>query len=586
MISIKRNRCKQLLNAAACLLLLLSFSCLHLHAEDSGECGENVTWEFSNGQLTISGTGQMNDYLDGDYAPWYDFNSDIRLVVISEGVTTIGKLAFYECTNLKEVIIAESVTHIGDFAFLECENLKSVELGHSIIRIGKAAFKMCTSLSSFDFYDGIQAIDSEAFFGCKSLISIILPPSIIKLGEAVFTYCDQLRSASINASIAVLPEWTFYGCEKLQIVSFSNSIESVGNLSFYDCNELDKVYTSSEDDTAKLLTNQIKQDISHFESVQSTDKKANDESVSSTVVDNNKTVIEEIEEDNFSFQGTMNKDGDSYQVVIDSTISNETMWDTIVEKSDTYIQLNDKKDDNSSIKVNLTVKNNLSVDKNVLKKYAGKNVVLHIELNGLNAEIQCDKLDEKARYSDLTLNYSLEKINKYDDSMIEVLGNADAFSLMFEGSASYPMTIRIPIGQEYAYGYATLFQKDGKHWKLIHSVRIDSKGNASLYLSSFDSMTKYMIGLNLEGINITNAYIPSELSDDYGMLTDEHGNMYEVTGINSKWGITLSQFSLIVFGVLGGVFLLVGMVMFVIFKMQQNKEKIRRQVMMEKSKKM
>ena len=169
--------------------------------------------------------------------------------------------------------------------------------------------------------------------------------------------------------------------------------------------------------------------------------------------------------------------------------------------------------------------------------------------------------------------------------MLAVLGDAEAFSLSFKGSADYPMTIKIPLGLDYAYGYATLYEKMDKEWKLIHSVRIDSKGNASLYLNGFDPLTKYMIGINVEGVNITNAYIPSELSNDYGGLMDENGTLYEITGIQSKWGLTFNQVTMILIAVMVGVTVLVGVVMFVIFKMQQNKEKVRREVMSEKKRK-
>ena len=256
----------------------------------------------------------------------------------------------------------------------------------------------------------------------------------------------------------------------------------------------------------------------------------------------------------------------------------------MIEKTEQYVKVQENIEQSGTVEVNVQVENGLKVDKDVLKNFAGKNVTLNLELNGLSAQIKCSDLDEDARYSDLNLNYVLEKINEPTEAMKAVLGESEAFLLSFKGAADYPMTIQIPLGLDYAYGYASLYEKDGKEWKLIHSVRIDSKGNASLYLRGFDSLTKYMIGLNVEGVNITNAYIPSELSADYGILTDADGNMYEVTGVQSKWGITLSQFSLIVFGVLGGVIVLVGLIMFIIFKMQQNKEKIRYEVMNEKKK--
>lgn len=44
-------------------------------------------------------------------------------IVIPEGVTTIGKWAFFECINLQNVVIPSSVKAIGSHAFMSCPNL-------------------------------------------------------------------------------------------------------------------------------------------------------------------------------------------------------------------------------------------------------------------------------------------------------------------------------------------------------------------------------------------------------------------------------------------------------------------------------
>ena len=64
------------------------------------KCGENVTWTLEGGTLTISGTGAMYDYNSRQNVPWYNSRTNITTVVIEEGVTTIGDLAFYHCNNL------------------------------------------------------------------------------------------------------------------------------------------------------------------------------------------------------------------------------------------------------------------------------------------------------------------------------------------------------------------------------------------------------------------------------------------------------------------------------------------------------
>lgn|GEM_PF-1791943 len=59
---------------------------------------------------------------------------EITVVVIPEGVTEIGELAFNNCESLKEITIPDSVTKIGDYAFNNCESLKEVTIPDSVTK--------------------------------------------------------------------------------------------------------------------------------------------------------------------------------------------------------------------------------------------------------------------------------------------------------------------------------------------------------------------------------------------------------------------------------------------------------------------
>ena len=82
---------------------------------DSGSCGAeggNVTWRLeSEGTLTISGTGEMEDFsaVSEPVAPWETFKANIKSIVIESGVTSIGNYAFNSCTSLTKLTIPHSV---------------------------------------------------------------------------------------------------------------------------------------------------------------------------------------------------------------------------------------------------------------------------------------------------------------------------------------------------------------------------------------------------------------------------------------------------------------------------------------------
>ncbi len=56
----------------------------------------------------------------------YYIPSSLKNIIISEGVTSIGSDAFYNCTSLTSVTIPSTVTKIGISAFYKCTSLKSV----------------------------------------------------------------------------------------------------------------------------------------------------------------------------------------------------------------------------------------------------------------------------------------------------------------------------------------------------------------------------------------------------------------------------------------------------------------------------
>ena len=64
---------------------------------------DNISWDLTNGTLTISGSGDMPSFgYKGQ--PWYDYNENITKVVIKEGITKVGDNAFTPYhTNIRSV---------------------------------------------------------------------------------------------------------------------------------------------------------------------------------------------------------------------------------------------------------------------------------------------------------------------------------------------------------------------------------------------------------------------------------------------------------------------------------------------------
>ena len=135
---------KRILFLALVMVMIFTLLPMSAFAADvvaSGTCGENLTWALdSEGTLTISGTGEMDNYYDGYGIPWYEDTESIVKVVVEDGVTSIGECAFSFCSSLASVTIPDSVTSIGSSAFRGCSRLASVTIPDSVTSIGDRAY--------------------------------------------------------------------------------------------------------------------------------------------------------------------------------------------------------------------------------------------------------------------------------------------------------------------------------------------------------------------------------------------------------------------------------------------------------------
>ena len=188
---------------------------------------DGLTWTLdADGTLTISGTGAMKDYNAAEnLSPAY-MNSDVKKIVIEDGVTSIGELAFFKCSNLTNITIPDSVTCIEYAAFHGCSSLSSITIPNSVTSIGIYAFVVCSSLTSITIPDGVTSIGYGAFSDCSSLKTISLScKSFLKksdFGEQadLVSYTNQHLLTKTAAKAATCSEdgnkeyWTCEHCGK------------------------------------------------------------------------------------------------------------------------------------------------------------------------------------------------------------------------------------------------------------------------------------------------------------------------------------------------------------------------------------
>lgn len=219
------------------LAIIAIMIALAAKAQTSGQCGDNLTWNFdsSTGTLTISGTGDMWDGV----CPWWDYHSQITDLVIGNSVTSTCAGAFANHSNLTNVMLGNSLISIGEYSFMSCTKMASVEIPNSVLSIGEGAFCACYQLCDVTIGNSVTYI-GESAFESSGITSIVIPDSVVTLGSYAFNQCRELESVVIGDSVVAIPD-AFGECYKLKSVTIGNSVVSIGDYAFFWCMELENV---------------------------------------------------------------------------------------------------------------------------------------------------------------------------------------------------------------------------------------------------------------------------------------------------------------------------------------------------------
>lgn len=199
-------------------------------AEAKGVCGADLTWYYQDNVLVIKGTGEMTDYervwtQDEQYyiptAPWYEeYHEKIGRVIIGEGCTSIGNVAFAGLGNLSNATLPDTITNIGTGAFDECTNLREAVLPDELLKIGGSAFFKCEKLQEVILPSKVTEIGGLAFFGCMSLDSVALPEGLTVISASTFGDCEGIQKIVYPSTLATVEDSQHSYLRSLNEVTF------------------------------------------------------------------------------------------------------------------------------------------------------------------------------------------------------------------------------------------------------------------------------------------------------------------------------------------------------------------------------
>ncbi len=256
------------------LVLLLSSLTLLLSA-----CGEKKTNETTATKESTAATDAAYEYKEftiGQYTFLTTSAREVALVRADQSITSaylsstisyqdvtytltsIGGLAFADCSLLTSVTIPNSVMSIGASAFYGTalyNNPSNWENGELYINncliavdetiagdytikshtrlIAASAFSDCSSLISVTIPNSVTSIGSFAFDDCSALTSVAIPNSVTEIGDYAFSGCSSLISLTIPNSVTSIGEKVFNGCSSLTSVTIPNNVTSIGDVAFW-----------------------------------------------------------------------------------------------------------------------------------------------------------------------------------------------------------------------------------------------------------------------------------------------------------------------------------------------------------------
>ena len=251
-----------------------------LHVEGPiNDADFNTLWSSSfNGKLKVIDLGKasVENNIIPDHALFHtDEQVDwetlqistiwLEKLVLPEGITEIGELAFAYATTLTEVNFPSSLRTIGPAAFTDCIRLTTDQLkfGDNLEKIGDQTFYQCQGLTgSIHLPESMKVIDDSAFYRDK-ITDINFPASLEYLGCMVFAgsklktailpdncyLCPDggqfynnwdLTEVHLPDNLAFVPRQVVGSCQSLTTVNVPRNAAAIGEFA-YDSTGIDHI---------------------------------------------------------------------------------------------------------------------------------------------------------------------------------------------------------------------------------------------------------------------------------------------------------------------------------------------------------
>lgn len=147
------------------------------------------TMSFGSGTVILDGNGNDCAF------------KQCRISIIDlNGVTKIGKCAFYQASGFTSITIPSTVTEFNEFAFAGNSSLRSVTIDYASNATLEGYQFKGLQITSLTIGNNPTEIGNYMFSRCNKLTSLVIPSNISSIGYSAFNGCSGLTSITVNST--------------------------------------------------------------------------------------------------------------------------------------------------------------------------------------------------------------------------------------------------------------------------------------------------------------------------------------------------------------------------------------------------